>query len=130
MISAERLVWWTDKLLPLFPLDVLKEMQAQPQIVQQVVNATHEYWMIHDDEILVGLFGVVNGSLISQTAYIWFIPFKTYRTRHALRGRKLFEEWASEYRTVTAQCFNERSARFAALFGFVEIEPGIFERKS
>lgn len=130
MLSAERLVWWSEKLVPLFADDVIAEMQSQPNIVKRVINETDEYWIVHDNEVPVALFGIVNGSLIAQSAYVWFIPFKTYRTKHLLKGRKLFEDWAIGYRSIIAQCFNDRSKRFARLFKFTEIAPGVFERKN
>ena len=86
-----------------------------------------EVILITEEEKLLGVFGLIPHSMLSNEASIWAIfPDISLSSFKALRnGRKLFNQWVtkSNYR-INAECwaFNKTAQKFARFMGFIPIK--------
>lgn len=130
MLDAIRLESWDEALLEFARVDIKAEVAERSDAARRMAEMTHEFWLARDAGVPIAVFGALPGALISDTAYVWVIPFETYRAWHVRGCWKMVQLWAGErsYRRLVANCFNPCAVRFALFFGFTETAPDVFER--
>lgn len=127
MINVTRIDELHDDLLQHAGEQFMVQLRENQKTARDVLRTTHQLWLIQERDPLAVL-GVVNHSLLSQSAYLWFVPFLALRAKHARTLYPVFDLWAYNYNYLLAQCFDERAARFAAFFGFKHKNGSVYER--
>lgn len=128
MIDLVRIDRLHDDMFQYAGTEFVTQVRENEKTVRDVLRVTHQLWLMKSKNEPLGVVGVVNHCLLTQSAYLWFVPFMAFRAKHARAVRPLFTLWAHNYNYLLAQCFDDRAVRFAEFFGFEHKNGSIYER--
>jgi hypothetical protein len=121
-------IYKPDRLFILPELEI--ENDANLQITAEYLERSAHVWIAKVDDNLICVFGVVTGTLVDDTAYLWFMEapaFDKYKFVFARHSREVVNMILTRYPVIVGHCVTRSAERWLQWLGatFVDRQSGV-----